>query len=244
MNTMTTEPKSELADRLNRQFDQMVNDQFSTPELQQYYSIPLTWKRALFREQQRMPYILNRRTCWAYVQARAPLDVKQVIWKHEQEELIFDERANSDHFSLAQRQARDLGVAEEELAHSEPPPMVRAALYAHIHLVTTFPWLGALAACHILERRNNSRVVKGGGATERWRRKLIDELGISNDRLPDSNVHVVADVDHADFVWNSIAHYIVDQQAFDTAMEGAKESLLIDRAVSGAWWYYMQMLKD
>jgi hypothetical protein len=241
---MTAEPNLGLAEELNRQFDQMVNDQFSTPELQHYYSIPLTWKRALFREQQRMPYILNRRSCWAYVQARAPLDVKQLIWRHEQEELIFDERANSDHFSLAQRQARDLGVAEDELVRSEPPPMVRAALYAQVHLVTTLPWLGGLAACHILERRNNSRVVKGGGASERWRRKLIDELGISQDRLPDANVHVVADVAHADLVWESVARHIVDQQAYDTAMEGARESLLIDRAVCGAWWYYMQIMTE
>src|SRR5438445_13351779 len=122
---MSSEPNLALAEELNRQFDQMVNDQFSTPELQHYFSIPLTWKRALFREQQRMPYILNRRTCWAYVQARSPLDVKQVIWKHEKEELIFDERAHSDHFTLAQRQARGLGLTEEEVVHAESPPMIR-----------------------------------------------------------------------------------------------------------------------
>ena len=166
---MTTEPKSELADRLNRQFDQLVNDQFSTPELQQYYSIPLTWKRALFREQQRMPYILNRRTCWAYVQARAPLDVKQVIWRHEQEELIFDERANYDHFSLAQRQARDLGGLRRRLL-----TVNRHLWFAPLcisHTGNHLPLAWCLAACHILERRNNSRVVKVVG-----RQKLASKV--------------------------------------------------------------------
>jgi len=243
VNIMTDETKSGLAEKLDQQFNQMVNDQFKTPELQQYYSIRLTWKRALFREQQRMPYILNRRTCWAYVQARSPLDVKQVIWKHEKEELIFDERAHSDHFTLAQRQARGLGLTEEEVVHAESPPMIRAALYAHIHLVSTLPWLGALAACHILERRNNSRAVEGGGASERWRRKLIDELGIPQDRLPDSNVHVIADVAHADLVWDAIVRHTVNEQAYAAALEGARESLLIDRAVSGAWGHYMQMIE-
>ncbi len=228
---MTDETKSGLAEKLDRQFNQMVNDQFRTPELQQYYSIRLTWKRALFREQQRMPYILNRRTCWAYVQARSPLDVKQVIWKHEKED------------TLAQRQARGLGLTEEEVVHAESPPMIRAALYAHIHLVSTLPWLGALAACHILERRNNSRAVEGGGASERWRRKLIDELGIPQDRLPDSNVHVIADVAHADLVWDAIVRHTVNEQAYAAALEEARESLLIDRAVSGAWGHYMQMIE-
>jgi len=100
-----------------------------------------------------------------------------------------------------------------------------------------------LAACHILERRNNSRAVEGGGASERWRRKLIDELGIPQDRLPDSNVHVIADVAHADLVWDAIVRHTVNEQAYAAALEGARESLLIDRAVSGAWGHYMQMIE-
>ena len=241
---MNNEVNSELVEKLDQRFNQMVNEQFKTPELQRYYSMPLTWKRALFREQQRMPYILSRRTCWAYVQAKAPLDVKQIIWKHEQDELIFDERANSDHFTLAQRQARDLGVPEEDVVNTEAPPLIRAALYAHIYLVQNLPWLGALSACHILERRNNSRAVEGGGASERWRQKLMDELGIPQERLPDSNVHVMADVDHADLIWGAIAHHIVSEGAYETALEGAKESLLVDRAVKAGWWYYMQSIDD
>jgi hypothetical protein len=241
---MGNEATSELAQKLDQRFNEMVNDQFKTPELQRYYCLPLTWKRALFREQQRMPYILGRRTCWAYVQAKSPLDVKQIIWKHEQEELIFDERAKSDHFTLAQRQARDLGVAESDIANAEAPPLIRAALYAHIHLVQNLPWLGALSACHILERRNNSRAVEGGGASERWRNKLMNELGIPQKQLPNDNVHVAADVDHADLIWGAIARHIVDEKSYDAALEGAKESLLVDRAVHGAWEYYLRFIED
>jgi hypothetical protein len=72
----------------------------------------------------------------------------------------------------------------------------------------------------------------------------MDELGIPQERLPDSNVHVMADVDHADLIWGAIAHHIVSEGAYETALEGAKESLLVDRAVKAGWWYYMQSIDD
>jgi hypothetical protein len=138
---MESEVNSELVKKLDQRFNQMVNEQFKTPEVQRYYSMPLTWKRALFREQQRMPYILSRRSCWAYVQAKAPLDVKQIIWRHEQDELIFDERANSDHFTLAQRQARDLGVPEADIVNSEAPPAIRRrCMHTSIWCKTSRGW--------------------------------------------------------------------------------------------------------
>jgi hypothetical protein len=231
-----------LIETLQSQFNQMVNDQHRSPEFELYYSTPLTAKRVQFREQMRLHYIRNRRTCWAYVQARSPLDVQKVIWQHEQDELIRDERAGCDHYTLAVEQSRRLGVRDEEVANGEPPPLVRAALYAHIYLVSTLPWLGALVACHILERRNSGKIVKGGGASERWRQKLINEMGIAEERLPDSNVHVVADVDHAELVWQAIVKHIIDQLSYNVALEGAKESLAIDRAINAAYAHCMRQL--
>jgi hypothetical protein len=44
---------------------------------------------------------------------------------------------------------------------------------------------------------DNGNVVKGIGASERWRQKLIAQKVISETWLTDGNVHVVADNDHA-----------------------------------------------
>jgi hypothetical protein len=72
----------------------------------------------------------------------------------------------------------------------------------------------------------------------------MDELGIPQERLQDSNVHVMADADHADLIWGAIARHIASERAYETALEGAKESLLVDRAVKAGWWYYMQSIED
>ena len=85
---------------------------------------PLTMARAKFYTLQMVFYAANRRDCWAYVQARAPLDVKQAIWHHEQDELIVDPRGGTDHMTLMSREAVALGVTPQELAVAQPTPLV------------------------------------------------------------------------------------------------------------------------
>lgn len=223
-----------LAEQLREQLDEMVKAQFGTPEFVALFSTPLTISRARLYARQHVLYTLNRRDGWAYVQARAPFDVKQAIWHHEQDELINDARAGMDHYALISQEARALGVTEEELAHNEPLPMIRAALYAFTHIMSTWPWLAALTAAHFLERRNNAAILHGGGASQRWRDKLVRELGIDAARTPSSNVHVVADEEHSDLIWEAIVRHVADERAYETVLDGARECAAIDRAYRGA----------
>src|SRR4051794_15842084 len=97
--------KNRFAERLEEELDELVNEQFSSPEFKFLYQTPLTMKRAQFHTVQMRFYTLNRRDCWAYVQARAPLDVKQAIWHHEEDELISDSRTGVDHITMVGREA-------------------------------------------------------------------------------------------------------------------------------------------
>jgi pyrroloquinoline quinone (PQQ) biosynthesis protein C len=234
---------AQRVERLRAQLDEMVNAQFETPEFVALFSTPLTITRARLYARQHVLYTLNRRDGWGYVSARAPFDVKQAIWHHEQDELIHDARGGTDHFTLISREARALGVTEAELAHNEPLPMIRAALYAFSHIMSTRPWLAALTAAHFLERRNNPAILHGGGASRRWRDKLVRELGIDEARTPSTNVHVMADEEHSDLIWEAIVRHVTDEQAYKTVLDGARECAAIDRAYRGAMAYALRAIE-
>ena len=65
--------------KLRAELDRMVNAQIATPEFQLLLNTPLTREHAQFEVLQMMFYVYNRCDCWAFVSARAPSDVKQVI---------------------------------------------------------------------------------------------------------------------------------------------------------------------
>jgi hypothetical protein len=52
---------------LLKTLDQMVNDQFDSPEFKSFFSVSLTLEGARFYVIQNALYMSNRRDCWAYV---------------------------------------------------------------------------------------------------------------------------------------------------------------------------------
>ena len=239
-----TATSNRYAAELETELNRMVNEQFDSPEFRLLAETPLTMARARFYTVQLVFYASNRRDCWAYVQARAPLDVKQAIWKHEEDELIHDPRGGTDHITLMNREAASLGISEEELAKAQPAPMLKAALLAFAYIASTLPWQSGLAASHFLERRNNNKLLKSGrGSTKRWRERLISELGIDPAGLSSSNVHVVADEEHTDLIWEALGRHVTDAESYKLALNGARESAQLDRAVRGALASGMRMIE-
>lgn len=231
-----------FARRLNDELTRLAQAQFDSPEFKQVFGTPLTMERARFFAIQFVHYNVNRRDCWAFVQARAPWEVKRVIWEHEKDELHFDPRASADHRELMAREAIALGATAEEVADSRPTPLLEAVQMAFIHLAENLPWLGALTASHFLERRNNSDLMDGGGFSARWRRKLVDELGVDPKALISSNVHVEADIDHSDSIWEAIAAHVKDKESFNVALRGGRSCAIVDRAYRAALAHGMASL--
>lgn len=231
-----------LTAKLDRRLTQIAQDQFDTPEFKRVFATPLTIERARFFAIQFVHYNVNRRDCWGYVQARAPWDVKRVIWEHEKDELHFDPRGSADHRELMAKEALALGASAEEVANTGPTPLLEAAQMAFVHLAQNLPWLGALTASHFLERRNNSDLMEGGGFSARWRKRLVDDLGIDPKGLISSNVHVEADVDHSDSIWAAISDHVIDEESYNTALRGGEACAIVDRAYRAALAHGMESL--
>jgi hypothetical protein len=209
-----------------KQLDTMVNQWYETPEIRRMLVVPLTPARLALRRVHMTFFGNNRRDCWAAVASKAPLDVKRAIWEHEKDELIYDPRMGKAHVT-----EDDLGSDKE----SDLIPGARAAFYAWIHCAREKPWLEGLACSHILERRNNDQIVKGGTLTQRLVKRQEQELGIKQkDQDIGTQVHLVADVEHSDLLNEIFNRYVVNDLTAQQMLRGAEESLAIERCFHGA----------
>jgi hypothetical protein len=225
---------NDFVNHLNRELTKMAIAQYDTPEFKLMFSTPLTRERARIHAILTVYYGINRRDCWAYVQARCPYSVKKTIWEHEKDELSLDLRGGADHQTLQLKEALAFGATEKDVKGYDLPPLIVSAFYGWLHIAATFPWLSVLTAFHALERRNSDRIVPGGGISRRWREKLVNEAGMDRERLASTNVHVEADVDHADAIWDAMVPHITDEFAVRTALDGAAASYKIDAAYRAA----------
>ncbi len=229
-----------LVDDLLKTLDRMVNEQFESIEFKRFLGLPLTMERGRFYVVQNALYTSNRRDCWGYVQGSAPLDVKRVIWEHESDELVNDPRAGMDHYALTVKQGEVIGLKPEDFEKAEIPAMVRACFYAWHHVALSGHWLAAYAASHMLERRNNGKIVKGGGMSYRVGMKFEQELGINLKKMISLDVHVAADTDHSENISEVFQRYVKTPQDCELVLQGARDSMAIDRAYRGALGFYME----
>jgi len=206
--------------------NEMVNRQFDTPEFKKLFAVKLTPRRVEVYQNHMTFYANNRRDCWAFVAGKAPLDVKRAIWEHEKDELIHDARMGRAHVIEA-----DLEASDESLLN----PGAKAAYYAWLYCAREKPWLEGLVYSHILERRNNNAIVKGGGLVARWKRKQRDELGAKTaEKDFQTEVHAVADEDHSDIFEPIFARYVDSEAAAQAVLSATRDCLVLDRALRGA----------
>jgi Iron-containing redox enzyme len=212
----------------------MANAQFESPEFRHLLSLRMTMERARFFTIEMARYVQNRRDCWAYAQGSVPLDVKRLIWSHEQEELMEDPVVGMDHVTLATREAAVLGLTADDIAQAPLSPGSVASFYAWIHLAKDRPWLEAVASCSIMEVRNSGAIISGGSLSARIRKKFVEELGLPEDQLINSGRHSVADEVHAGLMQEVIEAHVQTPADQAAIVRGARDSLIIDRAFRGA----------
>lgn len=203
------------------EINELCNQQFETPEYRRFFAVPLTPARLELRKLQYRYYNKNRRDVWAAVQSKAPLDVKRTIWEHEKEELIFDERLGKGH------------VTEQDFAEVGESKLlagVKATFYAFLYLAWQSHWLEALMASHIQERKNNGKIVRGGGIVERMAKKEVAEISGSEASLDAlTKVHMVADVEHTQMFESILDRHIVDEPSARGVVRAAEDALAIYR---------------
>jgi hypothetical protein len=215
--------RSELQTKL----DDICREYIEESQRLKLRDVPLTPARGKLIALQRALFNKNRRDCWGAVQCSAPIDVKRVVWAHEEEELVRDPRCGSDHYSLHVRRCMALGLTREEIEGAMPLPSSRAAFYAWLYVARTKPWLQALASSSILERDANMMSARGDmkRQTDKWKK----ELGLSDKDMEVTTANENADGDHSDMMAEIFDRHATTPELQALVLQGARESLEINR---------------
>ncbi len=206
---------------------ELVRDYMRSPELENYFSISMTKRRAAVMVTQQSHYVRHRRDCWSYVSANCPvLGVKQKILEHEYEEIIKDDFSAYGHLHLIIRQGQSVGLSAEDILNSRPLPTTMAVLYAWGWMTRVKPWTESIAAMTITEWCNDDRLLAdlGGGQSTRMAKKWMDELGFTWKEIPNLQAHSQADEKHSDMFLPFLTEYATGEKEA-AAMRAAKESL-------------------
>lgn len=231
--TTTFEEKSALkafADELRTR----ANGQYATPQSKRLFAVPLTLARARLWALQQAHWVLNRRDCWAFAQALAPFDVKQMIWAHEQDELEGNKtRGVKNHFELLVQQGALLNLTADDYRNARIREGTRTCTYAWLHLVKDSHWLKAVSACACLEISNSSDWVDGGGMSIRRGRLLEEQLGIPFEKQVDHKEHAEVDVEHGHMLMRIAERHATTRQGLEHMLEGVIESWEIETVWKG-----------
>jgi pyrroloquinoline quinone (PQQ) biosynthesis protein C len=237
----TSAPNLAVVERLDARIRELSNQQFETDEFRRLFALPLTPARARAWTIHLAHFIHNRRDCWGYALGASPLDVKQLIWEHEREELIHDPRAGSDHATLAFREAELFGLTPEDILSAPLDPAAATAIYGWLYLAKDPRWLVALVAVSIIEFRNSEDVIRGGGFSGRMRAKLHRELGIPTEQLQNQNVHTAADVEHALILRQVLDRHVHTEEDAALVLWAVEQSLLVDRCYRAGELHAMEL---
>ena len=220
-------------DALWAELVRLCNEQFESAQFKRLLATKFSQARAQQYAIQMAYYVQNRRDGWGYVQGSAPLDIKQLIWHHEEDELIGQkEQGKVDHITLAVKEGEVFGLSAEAFERTPRLEGGEVCFSAWIRL-TQRPWLEAIAGASILEMRNSSELIKGGSLSQRIAAMLERDLGIPMRKQINNAEHVVMDVEHAHLLMQVARKYATTESAREAMLRGAKESLLIDRVYRG-----------
>jgi hypothetical protein len=211
----------------------LCNAQFNTPPFRRLLSATFTEERAQQYSIQMAYYVQNRRDCWGYVQGSAPFEIKKLIWRHEEDELIGRKSEGKvDHMTLAIKEGEVFGLCADAFEHTPRLEGGEVCFSAWIRLAQK-SWLEAIAGSAILEMRNSGELIKGGSLSRRIAELFERDLGIPMKKQINNAEHVVMDVEHAHLLMQVARKYANTESARRAILRGAEESLMIDRVYRG-----------
>jgi pyrroloquinoline quinone (PQQ) biosynthesis protein C len=223
-----------LVKDLGRQLVRMANAQFDSEPFKRLLALPLNKKRAQIYTIQRTHWTVNRRDCWAAVQASAPFAVKKLIWDHERDELEGDkQKGKADHYQMSVQEGATLGLKAIDFQRTGPTDGCLACCNAWENLARTRPWLGALASSAALELSNSDQVLKGGSMSRRMGMKIAKDVGIPFKKQTSNAEHAVADIAHGHMMMEVAEVYVTNTYERDLVLQGAADSWSIDRVWKG-----------
>ncbi len=206
---------------------EMVREQMRSPQLERYFSVKMTKRRAQLMLTQLGLFIRHRRDCWAHVSANCPvLAVKQKVLQHEFGEVIKDQYSDFGHLDLIVRQGRAIGLSVDDVMRAEPIPTTRATLYAWAWMTREKSWIEGLAALTVTEWSNDDRLLadQGGGHSTRMAKRWMEDLGLNWKSLPNFSAHREADEEHSDMFLPFLSEFATAEKE-KLALQVVEESL-------------------
>jgi hypothetical protein len=209
---------------------ELANAQFESDAYKRMLAAPFSLKGAQEFFKQHSLFNLNRRDCWGYVQAHAPMPVKQFVWDHETEELDgVPSRGGLNHYELAVKQGETFGLTPEDYYNTQHLDGTFTCCQAWISLAQNSPWRVGFAASSALEYSNSDDIVQGGGISRRIGEKLEKDLGIPMKKQVSNDEHTVAEIEHANMLMRAAKLYGESPEDRKQLLEGAKQTWAIDR---------------
>jgi Iron-containing redox enzyme len=223
----------ESVDSLWQELVRLCNAQYESEAFRRLLGTKITKERAQHYSIQMAYYVQNRRDAWGYVQGSAPLDIKKLIWQHEEDELIGQKaQGKVDHITLAIKEGEVFGLTAEAFERTARLEGGEVCFSAWIRLSQRL-WLEAIAGSAILEMRNSGELIQGGSLSLRIGAMFERDLGIPMKKQVNNAEHVVMDVEHAHLLMQVARKYATTETARRSILRGAKESLMIDRVYRG-----------
>lgn len=211
-----------------------ANAQFTSPQFRRLLSLPLSIERAREYTLQKSHWLINRRDCWGHAMGLAPIDVKKLIWLHEQDELAGNpERGIEDHYELQMREGAVLGLTVDDYRNAPVKDGTRTVCYAWLYLCKDTPWLKSVGAVSGQELANSKEWVPDGGMSYRWGQKVERELGIPFEKQVDAVEHAEVDVEHAHMLLQIAERHADTPEKLALMLEGAHEAWALDRTWKG-----------
>jgi pyrroloquinoline quinone (PQQ) biosynthesis protein C len=211
----------------------LCNEQYNSEPFRRLLGMKFTKERAQHYSIQMAFYVQNRRDGWGYVQGSVPLDIKKLIWQHEEDELIGQKALGKvDHITLAVKEGEVFGLRAEAFERTPRLEGGEVCFSAWIRLAQQ-PWLEAIAASAILEMRNSGELIEGGALSSRIGALFERDLGVPMKKQVNNAEHVEMDVEHAHLLMQVARKYAATEPARRAILRGARESLMIDRVYRG-----------
>ena len=168
----------------------------------------------------------GRRSAWAYIIARCPhLEIKKELLAHETEEMIFDPRCGSDHYTLWVRHGEAVGLTADQVHNAQPLPTTRAALCGWSWLAFNLSWLEGLGGVAVLERVNLDTIIPGGAHQTRAQERWMRDLGLTEEQLPNFKLHREADTDHKGQTLKLLADHAKTDVQWEGILDASRQSL-------------------